>query len=156
MTSVGAGIAAWPLIDSFNPSADVLALATTELDLSAIEPGQAVTVIWRGKPVFVRHRTPAEIQEAANTEMNDLPDPQSDAERAANPEWLVLVGICTHLGCIPLGQKDGDSRGDFNGWFCPCHGSHYDISGRIRKGPAPNNLAVPEYRFVSDTRIVIG
>ncbi|MGR4000432.1 MAG: ubiquinol-cytochrome c reductase iron-sulfur subunit [Alphaproteobacteria bacterium] len=156
MTTLGAAIATWPLIDSFNPSAEVLALATTELNLADIEPGQAVTIIWRGKPVFVRHRTPEEIQQANAVNLNDLPDPQPDAERATNPQWLVLVGICTHLGCIPLGQKDGDSRGDFNGWFCPCHGSHYDLSGRIRKGPAPKNLAVPQYRFINDTRIIIG
>lgn len=156
MAAVGTGIAVWPLLDSLAPSADVLALATVELDISAIEPGQSLTVVWRGRPVFVRHRTPAEIADAADVAVGEIPDPQEDSARAQNPEWLVVVGVCTHLGCIPLGQKTGESRGEFGGWFCPCHGSHYDTSGRIRKGPAPRNLMVPEYRFVDDTRIVIG
>lgn len=149
--AAGAGAALWPLIDQMNPSADVLALSSTEVDISAIEPGQSVTVMWRGKPVFIRHRTAAEIQEAQAVNVASLPDPEADADRVQKPEWLIMVGVCTHLGCVPLGQ-----RGDFNGWFCPCHGSHYDTSGRIRKGPAPSNLEVPEYQFVSDTTVRIG
>ena len=156
MTGLGTVVAAWPLIDSYNPSADVLALATTELDISAIEPGQAVTVVWRGKPVFVRHRTAEEIAAAEATPEDDLIDRESDEARVQNPEWLVVVGVCTHLGCIPLGQKSGDNKGEYGGWFCPCHGSHYDVSGRIRKGPAPKNLAVPPYAFAGETTIVIG
>jgi len=153
---VGALLALWPFIDSMNPSADVLALSTTEVDLSPIEVGQAITVIWQKKPVFVRHRAEAEIKEAEDTPEVDLKDPQTDDARVIKPEWLVVVGICTHLGCIPLGQKPTDPRGDWNGWFCPCHGSHYDTSGRIRKGPAPQNLPVPPYEFLDDTTIKIG
>ena len=155
-TAVGAAFAAWPLIDSMNPAANVLALATTEVDLSPIAVGQSVTVVWRGKPVFIRHRTAAEIEQAQADEQGDLPDWAADAVRAPVPEWLILVGICTHLGCIPLGQKPTERRGDFGGWFCPCHGSHYDTAGRIRKGPAPRNLPVPEYTFLDDTTIRIG
>lgn len=153
MTAVGAVCAAWPLVDSLNPSADVLAMSSIEVDLSAIEPGQTHTVKWRGKPVFIRHRTEAEIQEAQSTPLKDLVDPQPDEKRVkeGRAQWLVTIGICTHLGCVPLPNK-----GDFNGWFCPCHGSHYDTSGRIRKGPAPLNLAVPTYEFISDTKIRIG
>jgi ubiquinol-cytochrome c reductase iron-sulfur subunit len=154
--SVGAVAAAWPFIDSMNPSKDVLALASTELDLSSIEEGQSITAIWRGKPVFIRRRTAKEIVTAENTKLSDLKDPQADGDRVKNPEWLVLIGICTHLGCIPSGQKGGDVKGDYNGWFCPCHGSHYDTSGRIRKGPAPKNLTVPPYKFTGETNIVIG
>jgi ubiquinol-cytochrome c reductase iron-sulfur subunit len=153
--AVGAGIFAWPFIDSMNPAADTLALATVEVDLAPIEPGQAITVMWRGKPVFIRHRTEAEIAEAAK-DVTGLRDPQTDAERVQRPEWLVMIGICTHLGCVPLGQRPNDVKGDYNGWFCPCHGSHYDVSGRIRTGPAPKNLEVPTYAFISDTRIRIG
>jgi len=153
---VGAAFAAWPFIDSMNPSKDVLALASTELDLSSIEEGQSITAIWRGKPVFIRKRTAKEIETAKLVKMADLPDPESDADRVQKPEWLILIGICTHLGCIPSGQKGGDVKGEYNGWFCPCHGSHYDISGRIRKGPAPKNLEVPPYKFTDDTNIVIG
>jgi ubiquinol-cytochrome c reductase iron-sulfur subunit len=156
MTVVGAAAVAWPLIDSWNPSADVLALSSTEVDISPIEVGQSITVVWRGKPVFVRHRTDEEIASARDTDVASLPDPQSDAERAEKPEWLVMVGICTHLGCIPLGQKSGDPKGKFGGWFCPCHGSHYDTSGRIRIGPAPLNLEVPDYQYLSDDVIKIG
>ena len=116
----------------------------------------AVTIVWRGKPVFVRHRTAKEIEEAAAVDINDLPDPQVDSERTDKPAMLVLVGVCTHLGCVPLGQKATDARGDWGGWFCPCHGSHYDTSGRIRKGPAPANLQVPPYEYISDTVIRIG
>jgi ubiquinol-cytochrome c reductase iron-sulfur subunit len=153
---LGAAMAAWPFIDVLNPSADVLALSTTEVDLSPIQEGQSITVVWRGKPVFIRRRTAAEIEAARNVQLGELVDPAPDAERAERPEWLVLVGICTHLGCIPLGQKSGDPRGDFGGWFCPCHGSHYDTAGRIRKGPAPRNLEVPTYAFLDDNTIRIG
>jgi ubiquinol-cytochrome c reductase iron-sulfur subunit len=156
VTLVGAAATVWPLIDSMNPSADVLALATTEVDLSPIEVGQSITVVWQGKPVFIRRRTSAEIEEARNVEIDDLRDPEPDEARAEKPEWLVMVGICTHLGCIPLGQKAGDRKGDFGGWFCPCHGSHYDTSGRIRVGPAPRNLEVPPYVYVDDETIKIG
>ncbi|MBT4464768.1 MAG: ubiquinol-cytochrome c reductase iron-sulfur subunit [Rhodospirillaceae bacterium] len=154
--AVGAALAAWPFIDTMNPAADTLALASTEVDLSAIEEGQAITVVWRGKPVFIRKRTVAEIESAEKTNVADLPDPEEDAKRVQKPEWLIMVGICTHLGCIPLGQKAGDPRGEFGGWFCPCHGSHYDTSGRIRKGPAPKNMEVPGYTFLDDTNIRIG
>ncbi|RMF11245.1 MAG: ubiquinol-cytochrome c reductase iron-sulfur subunit [Alphaproteobacteria bacterium] len=149
--AVGAAAAAWPLIDQMNPSADVLALSSIEVDLSAIDVGQSVTVLWRGKPVFVRHRTPKEIEEARAVDLASLPDPQADEDRVQKPEWLIMVGVCTHLGCVPIGE-----RGDYDGWFCPCHGSHYDTSGRIRKGPAPKNLEVPEYVFLNDTTVKIG
>ena len=148
---VGVAAAAWPLIDEMNPDASVLALASIEVDLSPIDTGQSVTIQWRGKPVFVRHRTQEEISEAEGVSLDDLPDPQPDEARIQRPEWLVMIGSCTHLGCVPLGEK-----GDFGGWFCPCHGSHYDTSGRIRKGPAPLNLEVPPYQFISDNRIRIG
>jgi ubiquinol-cytochrome c reductase iron-sulfur subunit len=134
-----------------NPDASVKALASIEVDISAVETGQSITVTWRGKPVFIRRRTGDEIAEAQSVSALDLPDPEDDAARVSKDEWLVMVGICTHLGCVPLGQA-----GDFNGWFCPCHGSHYDTSGRIRKGPAPKNLEIPPYEFVGDTRIKIG
>ncbi len=153
---VGTGIAVWPLINSMNPSADVLALASTEVDLSPIEEGQSVTVIWRGKPVFVRHRTDMEIEEAREVDLADLRDPQSDQDRVQKAPWLVMVGICTHLGCIPKGQKVGEPKGEYDGWLCPCHGSHYDTSGRIRKGPAPDNMAIPPYEFLDDSTIRIG
>lgn len=154
--AVGAGIFAWPFIDSMNPSADTLAMSTTEVDLAPIEPGQAITVVWRGKPVFIRHRTPEDIEAANAVDVKTLRDPQDDAARVKKPEWLVMVGICTHLGCVPLGQKKTDPHGDFGGWFCPCHGSHYDSSGRVRKGPAPKNLNIPDYTFLTDTTIRIG
>ena len=156
MGAVGAGAFAWPLIDQMNPSADVLALASTEVDLSKIELGQSITVKWRGKPVFVRRRAEDEIKVAEAVTADQMIDPQSDAERVQKAEWLVLVGVCTHLGCVPLGQKASEPKGEFGGWFCPCHGSHYDTSGRIRKGPAPLNLAVPPYVFVNDNTIKIG
>jgi ubiquinol-cytochrome c reductase iron-sulfur subunit len=139
-----------------NPAADTLALSTTEVDLSSVAVGQAITVMWRGKPVFVRHRTAAEIDAARKVDLAELRDPQADDKRVKKPEWLILVGICTHLGCIPMGQKPGDPKGEFGGWFCPCHGSVYDTSGRIRKGPAPLNLAVPTYTFLTDTSVRIG
>ena len=155
---VGAAATLWPLVSSLNPSADVLALSTTEVDLSPIAEGQSIKVMWRGKPVFIRHRTAAEIEEANKVALSDLPDPQKDADRVqqGHAQWLVMVGVCTHLGCVPLGVKDAGYKGEFGGWFCPCHGSHYDTSGRIRKGPAPHNLMVPEYKFISDTQLVIG
>ncbi|MEQ8321943.1 MAG: ubiquinol-cytochrome c reductase iron-sulfur subunit [Rhodospirillales bacterium] len=154
--AAGTALAVWPFIDQMNPAADTLALASTEVDISQIEVGQSITVIWRGKPVFIRHRTPEEISAAETVNLAELPDPQADTARVQKPEWLIMVGVCTHLGCIPLGQKQGDTKGDFGGWFCPCHGSHYDTSGRIRKGPAPTNLPVPSYEFTSDTSVLIG
>jgi ubiquinol-cytochrome c reductase iron-sulfur subunit len=152
----GVACAAVPLVGSLAPAADVLALANTEVDISKIAVGQSTTVMWRGKPVFIRHRSAEEIASAKADDGAEMRDPQTDAIRAERPEWLVLVGQCTHLGCVPSGQKMSDNKGDYNGWFCPCHGSHYDASGRIRKGPAPLNLAVPPYKFVSDTKILIG
>ncbi len=152
----GTGLALWPFVHSMNPAADTLAMSTTDVDISAIHPGQAITVVWRGKPVFVRRRTEEEIAAALKDDGAQLRDPQKDAARVKKPEWLILIGVCTHLGCVPLGQKPADPRGDFGGWFCPCHGSHYDTSGRIRKGPAPLNLAVPTYEFTSDTTVRIG
>jgi len=150
-SAVAVGAVAWPFIAQMNPDASTLALASTELDINAIAEGQIVTIKWRGKPVFVRHRTKKEIEEAQNVDVAKLPDPQPDSARVKKPEWLVVVGVCTHLGCIPLGHQ-----GKFDGWFCPCHGSDYDTSGRIRQGPAPRNLEVPEYAFLSDTKIKIG
>jgi ubiquinol-cytochrome c reductase iron-sulfur subunit len=154
--AIGAGAVAWPFIHSMNPSAEVLALATTEFDLSPIEEGQSVTIVWQGNPVFIRHRTAEEIGEAEAVSIEDLPDPANDADRVTKPEWLIVVGVCTHLGCVPKGQKPGEPKGEYGGWFCPCHGSHYDTSGRIRKGPAPENLVVPPYVFLEDTLIKIG
>lgn len=156
MGAVGLGAMVWPFISQMNPSKDVLALSSIEVDLSSIEVGQAIKVFWRGKPVFIRHRTQKEIEEAAAVSLSELPDPQADSERAEKPEWLILVGVCTHLGCIPLGTAATDTKGEYDGWFCPCHGSHYDSSGRIRKGPAPANLPVPEYVFLDDTTVKIG
>ncbi len=154
--AVGSGLAAWPFIDVMNPAADTLALSTTEVDLAPIEEGMSITVVWRGKPVFIRHRTATEIKEAGAVPLDDLIDPEADKGRAQKPQWLIIVGICTHLGCIPLGQKSNDPKGEFGGWFCPCHGSHYDTSGRVRKGPAPKNLVVPAYQYLTDTTIRIG
>ena len=154
----GVGVAAfmWPFLKSMNPAEDTLALGSTEVDLSDILVGQSITVKWRGKPVFIRRRTQEEISEANSVDVSSLRDPMDDKDRVQKEEWLVLEGICTHLGCVPLGQKMSDTKGEYNGWFCPCHGSHYDSSGRIRKGPAPENLAVPPYKFISDTTIIIG
>ena len=152
----GAAAVAWPIISSLNPSQDVLALSSIEVDLAQIEVGQAITVKWRGKPVFIRRRTPEEIKSAEDVDVSTLRDPQPDSARVQKPEWLILVGVCTHLGCVPQGQKPSEPRGQFGGWFCPCHGSEYDTSGRIRRGPAPLNLAVPTYVFETDTLVKIG
>ncbi len=149
--AVGIGAAAWPLIDQMNPDASVKALATTEVDISSIGPGKSITVLWRGKPVFIKRRTQEEISKAQNIKLAELKDPQQDQDRVKKPEWLVMIGVCTHLGCVPLGDK-----GDYKGWFCPCHGSHYDTSGRIRKGPAPTNLEIPKYEFIDNNTIKIG
>lgn len=156
--AIGAGAAVWPLIDQMNPDASVLALASIELDIGAVPVGQEITVKWRGKPIFVRHRTEKEIADAEAVDITTLPDPQTDEARLKpgpdgkiDKQWLILVGICTHLGCVPLAYK-----GEYDGYFCPCHGSVYDTSGRIRKGPAPLNLEVPPYQFVSATKIKIG
>ena len=156
--AVGAGAIAWPLIDSMNPSKDVLAVSSTEVDITPIVEGQGITVMWRGKPIFVRQRTAPEIKEAEDVRLSQLIDPQSDAARVKpeHAQWIVLVGICTHLGCIPVGNKPMDNRGEYGGWFCPCHGSQYDTSGRVRHGPAPLNLALPPYAFMSDSKIKIG
>lgn len=145
-----------PFIESMAPAADVLALSTVDVDLRPIAVGQAITVKWQGKPLFVRHRTPDEIAEARMVPTKELPDPQTDEQRTQKPEWLVMVGVCTHLGCVPLGQRPSENRGKYRGWFCPCHGSHYDISGRIRLGPAPKNLIVPYYKFLDDKTIRVG
>ena len=149
--AVGIGATIWPLIDQMNPDSSAKALATTEVDVSSVELGKTIIVLWRGKPIFIRRRTKEEIEEASAVDLKDLKDPEKDEDRAKNPEWLVMVGVCTHLGCIPLGEK-----GEYNGWFCPCHGSHYDTSGRVRKGPAPNNLEIPKYEFIDNNIIKIG
>ncbi len=154
--SVGTAAIAWPVINSMWPAKDTLALSTTEVDIAPIELGQRVTVTWRGHPVFVDRRTEDEIKAANAVDVTTLRDPQKDSERVKKPEWLIVVGVCTHLGCIPLGQKATDPRGEYGGWFCPCHGSQYDTSGRIRQGPAPANLAVPPYAFLTDTTVRIG
>ncbi len=165
MGAVGAGAVVWPFIDQMNPDASALALASIEVPIDSIEEGQSVTVQWRGKPVFIRNRTQKEMEEAQAVPMAELPDPfarnanlpadapATDENRgiAGQENWLVQVGICTHLGCVPLGDA-----GDYHGWFCPCHGSHYDTAGRIRKGPAPENLLIPPYEFVNDTTLKIG
>ena len=156
MSAVGAAMMTWPFIDSMNPSADVSALASIEIDLAPIGVGQRITVSWRGKPVFIDHRTPQRIASARDGDADDLPDPEADAVRAQRAEWLIVVGVCTHLGCVPMGQAAASPRGDWGGWFCPCHGSHYDTSGRIRKGPAPRNLDVPPYRLRPDGQVEIG
>jgi len=163
---VGAGAALWPFIDQMRPDASTLAASSIEVDVASLEPGASLVVKWRGKPVFIRNRTPEEVKAAQDVPLEDLKDPiarnqnvapdapATDLDRSAGKDkenWIVMVGVCTHLGCVPLGQQ-----GDFGGWFCPCHGSHYDTAGRIRKGPAPNNLEVPTYTFISDTKIRIG
>jgi ubiquinol-cytochrome c reductase iron-sulfur subunit len=168
--AVGGAITMWPFVAQMNPDRSAQALASIEVDLSPVKEGQAITAMWRGKPVFIRHRTKAEVEKAKADDSASLPDnsarnlalPESEPAldknrvKAGHEQFLILVGICTHLGCIPKGQAIGDSKGEFGGWFCPCHGSHYDTSGRIRKGPAPRNLDVPPYDFVSDTKIKIG
>ena len=155
---VGGVATLYPLISQMAPSKDVLAESTTELDISAIEPGMAVKAVFRKQPVFVRNLTNAEIQAAEAVPVDSLRDPQTLLERTKEGQgnWLVTMGVCTHLGCVPLGAGEGENRGEFGGYFCPCHGSHYDTAGRVRKGPAPSNLEVPEYAFTSDTTIVIG
>ena len=149
--AVGLGAVIWPLVDQMNPDSSVKALATTEVDLSEVEPGKSITVLWRGNPVFIKRSTQEEIAEAQSVSLDDLPHPEKDQDRVKNPEWLVMLGICTHLGCVPLSDK-----GEYNGWFCPCHGSHYDTSGRIRKGPAPTNMEIPKYAFINENTIKIG
>ena len=149
--AVGVGAAVWPLVDQMNPDASVKALASTEVDISSVKPGQSITVVWRGKPVFIKRRTQEEIDKARAVTLEDLKHPEKDEDRVKNPEWLVMLGICTHLGCVPLSDK-----GEYDGWFCPCHGSHYDTSGRIRKGPAPTNMEIPEYVFLDENTIKIG
>lgn len=155
---VGAAAVAWPFINQMNPSADVLALASVEVDVSAIQPGQSIKAVWQSKPVFVRNLTAKEQQEANAVPLSELRDPQSLAERTleGHRNWLITLGICTHLGCIPLGAAEGENKGDYGGYFCPCHGSHYDTAARIRKGPAPTNLVVPNYTFKSATLVEIG
>ncbi|AYD01682.1 ubiquinol-cytochrome c reductase iron-sulfur subunit [Neorhizobium sp. NCHU2750] len=163
---VGAAAVAWPFIDQMRPDASTLAMASIEVNVAALQPGMSLTVKWRGKPVFIRNRTPKEVEEANAVPLSDLKDPvarnanlAADAEAsgvdrsagAGKENWIVMIGSCTHLGCVPLGQS-----GDFGGWFCPCHGSHYDTAGRIRKGPAPQNLAIPTFAFASDTVLRIG
>lgn len=158
VAGVGGAMAVWPFIHQMNPAADTLALASVEVNISSLEEGSAVLVKWRGKPVFIRHRTAAEIAEVNAVPLSELADQQADAERVVEgkEQFLVVLGVCTHLGCVPLGTKSGETRGEYGGWFCPCHGSHYDNSGRIRKGPAPRNLEVPQYAFIDDTTVLIG
>ena len=151
MGVVAVASAGWPLIDQMNPSKDVEALSKVEIDLTSIEEGKSKTVMWRGKPLFIKHRTSKEIEEAQNVDINNLPHPQNDKDRVKNPKYLVLIGVCTHLGCVPASDK-----GEYKGWFCPCHGSHYDTSGRIRKGPAPTNLEIPPYVFTNENTILVG
>jgi ubiquinol-cytochrome c reductase iron-sulfur subunit len=155
---VGAAVAVAPLLVQMSPPADVLALASTEVDVSKIAPGQAIKTVWRKQPVFIRNLTPQEIQAANAVQASGLRDPESLAQRTkpGKANWLVTMGVCTHLGCVPLGVGEGENRGEYGGYFCPCHGSHYDTAGRIRKGPAPTNLLVPEYEFASDTVVRIG
>ncbi|PSJ58143.1 ubiquinol-cytochrome c reductase iron-sulfur subunit [Pseudaminobacter soli (ex Li et al. 2025)] len=163
---VAAAAVAWPFVDQMRPDASTLAASSIEVDVSSLTPGMSLTVKWRGKPVFIRNRTPEEVKAAQEVALDQLKDPvarnanlpsdaqATDADRSAGKDkenWLVMVGVCTHLGCVPLGHQ-----GDFGGWFCPCHGSHYDTAGRIRKGPAPQNMAVPVFSFISDTTIRIG
>lgn len=150
-SAIGAKNVVTKLLTSLSPSRDVLALAKVEVKLSEIPPGKNAIIKWRGKPLFVRHRTQPEIDEANTVNLEELRDPQSDTDRVQKPEWLVLVGVCTHLGCVPIANK-----GDYNGYYCPCHGSHYDSSGRARKGPAPRNLEIPPYEFKDDQTLVVG
>ena len=154
----GVAALAWPFVSQMGKAADTLAAGSVEIDLNGVAEGQQLKILWRGKPIFVRHRTPKEIATAENTDISECPDPQTDTERlvanasgAVDPKFLVMVGVCTHFGCIPVGES-----GDFDGWYCPCHGSHYDTSGRIRKGPAPKNLEIPPYEYISDSVIKVG
>ena len=149
--AVGVGAAVMPIVSQMNPDSSVKALASIEVDISKVKEGQEITVLWRGKPVFIKRRSKEEIEKAQKVNLKDLKDPEEDKARVKNPEWLVVLGVCTHLGCVPIGGK-----GNFDGWFCPCHGSHYDTSGRIRLGPAPTNLEVPKYEFVGTDKIKIG
>lgn len=156
--AVGAASLAWPFVAQMGKAADTLAAGSIEINLDNIDEGQQLKTLWRGKPVFVRHRTAAEIEAAVTTDVADCPDPQHDNDRLVagpagkvNPKFLVMVGVCTHFGCVPVGEA-----GDFDGWYCPCHGSHYDTSGRIRKGPAPKNMEIPPYEYLSDTVIKVG
>ncbi len=158
VAAAGAASLAWPLVAQMGKAADTLAAGSVEIDVSKIAEGQQLKVLWRGKPVFVRHRTAKEISIAENTDISGCPDPQEDKERLIpdvngklRPEFLVMVGVCTHFGCIPVGEQ-----GDFDGWYCPCHGSHYDTSGRIRKGPAPKNMEIPQYQYISENVIKVG
>ena len=155
---IGAAAIAWPFIDSMDPAQDVLALSSVEVNIAPVEAGSGITVVWRGKPIFVRHRTPDEVKADAAVPVAQLIDPATDASRykPGNAEWVIMIGICTHLGCIPLGNKPTDPRGDYGGYLCPCHGSQYDAAGRVRHGPAPLNLALPPYDFMNPTRIKIG
>ena len=155
---VGVGVIALPLVNQMNPSADVLAQSTTEVDLSAIQPGQAIKTSFRKQPLFVRNLTPKEIAEADAVAVGSLRDPQTLEERTktGKKNWLITLGVCTHLGCVPLGAGEGENKGPFGGYFCPCHGSAYDTAGRIRQGPAPTNLHVPDYEFTSDTVVTVG
>ncbi len=157
--AVGAAGIGWALVDSMNPAGDTLAMSTIDVNLAPIVEGMGIVTMWQGKPVFVRHRTAKEIAEAEGVKLGDLIDPSepaTDASRVKKSPWLILIGICTHLGCIPLGNKPTDPRGDWGGYFCPCHGSQYDTSGRVRHGPAPRNLAIPPYNFTSDTAVRVG
>jgi ubiquinol-cytochrome c reductase iron-sulfur subunit len=155
---VGGATLLYPLVNQMNPTADVLALAQIDVDISAIEAGQAIKTVWRKQPIFIRNLTPAEIQAANAVDAGSLRDPQTLAERTkeGHNNWLITLGVCTHLGCVPLGAAEGENRGEYGGYFCPCHGSHYDTAARIRKGPAPLNLEVPEYEFLTDTSVRIG
>ena len=155
---VGGAALLYPLVTQMNPSADVLALAQIDVDISAIQPGQSIKTIWRKQPIFIRNLTPAEIQAANAVDVGSLRDPQTLAERTkeGHANWLITLGVCTHLGCVPLGISEGENKGPYGGYFCPCHGSMYDTAARIRQGPAPKNLEVPEYKFTSPTTVQIG
>ena len=155
---VGAAAVAMPLVSQMSASADVLALASIEVDVAAIQPGQSIKTSWRKQPVFIRNLTPAEVEEANKVDVGSLRDPQTLADRTkpGKENWLITLGVCTHLGCVPLGAAAGEVKGEYGGYFCPCHGSHYDTAARIRKGPAPTNLVVPEFAFISDTVVKIG
>lgn len=168
MGAVGVAAAAWPFVDQMNPASSVLALASIEADISSVQPGQQIVFKWRGHPLFVRRRTPAEIAQARTVPLSALIDPlarnanlpesapATDQNREIKPEWIIVVGVCTHLGCTPTVSTPQSPQGEYGGWLCHCHGSQYDVAGRVRHGPAPQNLAVPPYSFISDTRIKVG